>query len=158
MSHRIFPSEWATCPHTKKIKLKLLVVFLDEILSLKNKSCVIEKMPVPVLRFAYLHSDNNYVKIVSASTHQTKLKKILIKQKHVIGIIFYVNEETHARPSFKNYIYAKKTCFKSSYLHLLQYFPATLKLLIMCMKPDFLNTILKEPDDFSKYVKFLINY
>ena len=26
------------------------------------------------------------------------------------------------------------------------------------MKPDFLNTILKEPDDFSKYVKVLINY
>ena len=28
----------------------------------------------------------------------------------------------------------------------------------MCMKPDFLNTLLKEPDGFSKYVKFLINY
>ena len=26
------------------------------------------------------------------------------------------------------------------------------------MKPDFLNTILKEPDGFSKYVKFLINF
>ena len=39
-----------------------------------------------------------------------------------------------------------------------QYFPATLKLLTMCMKPDVLNTILKAPDDFSKYVKFLINY
>ena len=28
----------------------------------------------------------------------------------------------------------------------------------MCMKPDFLNTSLKDPDDFSKFVKFLINY
>ena len=28
----------------------------------------------------------------------------------------------------------------------------------MCMKPDFLNTLLKEPDGFSKYVKILINY
>ena len=26
------------------------------------------------------------------------------------------------------------------------------------MKPDFLDTILKEPDGFSKYVKILINY
>ena len=95
MSHRIFPTGWA-------IKLKLLVVFLDEILSLKNKSWVIEKMPIPVLCFTYLHSYNNYVKIVSASTRQTKLKKILIKQKHVIRIIFYVNEETRARPSFEN--------------------------------------------------------
>ena len=35
-------------------------------------------------------------------------------------------------------------------LHPLQYFPATLKLLIMFMKPDFLNTLLKEPDGFSE--------
>ena len=28
----------------------------------------------------------------------------------------------------------------------------------MCMKPDFLNTILKEPDGFSEYVKLLIYY
>ena len=28
----------------------------------------------------------------------------------------------------------------------------------MCMKPDFLDPILKEPDGFSKYIKFLMNY
>ena len=28
----------------------------------------------------------------------------------------------------------------------------------MCIKTVFLNTILKEPDGFLKYVKFLINY
>ena len=28
----------------------------------------------------------------------------------------------------------------------------------MCMKPDFLNTLLKEPDGFSKYIKLFINY
>ena len=28
----------------------------------------------------------------------------------------------------------------------------------MRMKPDFLSTPLKEPDGFSEYVKFLINY
>ena len=26
------------------------------------------------------------------------------------------------------------------------------------MKSRFLNTLLKEPDGFSKYIKFLINY
>ena len=26
------------------------------------------------------------------------------------------------------------------------------------MKPDFLSTLLKEPDGFSEYVKFLVNY
>ena len=99
-----FPTRWPTCSHTKKIKLKLLVLFPDEILSLKNKSRVIEKMPVPALRFAYRHSYNNYVKTVSSSTHQTKLKKILSKQKHVIRIIFYVNEEARPRPSSQELI------------------------------------------------------
>ena len=28
----------------------------------------------------------------------------------------------------------------------------------MCMEPDFVNTLLKERDGFSKYVNFLINY
>ena len=101
MSRGIFPTGWATCSHTQKIKLKLLVVFLNQILSLKNKSCAIEKMPAPALRFAYSHSCNNYVKIVSASTRQTELKTILILQKHVIRIISYVNEETSAGPSFQ---------------------------------------------------------
>ena len=101
---RIFPAGWATCWHTKKINLKLLAFFLDEIRSLKSKSCVIEKMPVTALRFAFLHSYNNYVKIVPTSTRQIKLKKMLIMQKHVIRIIFYVNEETRPRPSFQESI------------------------------------------------------
>ena len=84
MCHRIFPTGWVNCPLIKNIKLKLLVVFLDEILSLKYKSCIIEKKFGPNLDFAYSHSYNNYVKIVSTSTRQTKLKKILIKRKHVI--------------------------------------------------------------------------
>ena len=101
MSRGIFPTGWASCSYTKKIKLKLLVVFLNEILSLKKTSCAIEKMPAPALRFAYSHSYNNYVKTVSATTRETKLKTILIQQKHVIRIIFYVNEETRAGPSFQ---------------------------------------------------------
>ena len=81
-----------------------LVLFLDKILYFKNKSCVIRKMPVTALLFIYWHSYNNYVKIVSTTTRQTKLKKILIKQKYVIQIIFYVNEETRPRPPFQELI------------------------------------------------------
>ena len=94
------PTRWETCPHTKKIKLKLLVLFVDE---LENKSGVFEKMPVPALRFTYSHFHNNYVKIVSTGTLQTKIKKTMIKEKHLIRIIFYVNEETRPRPSFQEY-------------------------------------------------------
>ena len=94
------PTRWETCPHTEKIKLKLLVLFVDE---LENKSGVFEKMPVPALRFTYSHFHNNYVKIVSTGTLQTKTKKTMIKEKHSIRIIFYVNEETRPRPSFQEY-------------------------------------------------------
>ena len=94
------PTRWETCPHTEKIKLKLLVLFVDE---LENKSGVFEKMPVPALRFTYSHFHNNYVKIVSTGTLQTKTKKTMIKEKHLIRIIFYVNEETRPRPSFQEY-------------------------------------------------------
>ena len=87
---------------------------------------------------------------------------MLIKEKHVTQIIFHVKEKTCPRPSFQELIimiYVKQTCSKSSYsckelkdLHPFQYFTATLKLLTTCMKPDFLNTLLKEPDAF--YVEF----
>ena len=40
----------------------------------------------------------------------------------------------------------------------LQYFPATLKLLTICIELDFLNPLSEEPNGFSKYVKFLMNY
>ena len=104
MSHGISLTGWVTCTHRKKIKLKLLVLFLDEILSLKNKSCVIKKMHVPALRFAYSHSYNNYVKIVSTSTRQTKPNKILIKHPEHVMRISFVNEKTRPRLSYQELI------------------------------------------------------
>ena len=61
-------------------------------------------MSVAALDFAYWHSYNNCVKTVSTTTRQTRLKKIVIKQKYVIQIIFYVNEETCQRPPFQELI------------------------------------------------------
>ena len=44
-------------------------------------------------------------------------------------------------------------------LHSLQYFLATHKIIShLHEKTDFLSTLLKEPQGFSEYVKFLINY
>ena len=73
MSQGVFLTGLTTCSNIKKIRLKLLVLFLDEVLSLKNKSCIIEEMHVSASGFAYFHFYNNYVKIVSTSTRQTKL-------------------------------------------------------------------------------------
>ena len=43
----------------------------------------------------------NYANIVWASSSQTKLKKMLTKQRHVAQVIFNVNKETSTRPLFK---------------------------------------------------------
>ena len=61
-------------------------------------------MPVQALCFAYSHSYNNYVKIVSTRNRQTNLKKLLINQKYVIRIIFHANEGTRPRPSFQELV------------------------------------------------------
>ena len=58
-------------------------------------------MPVPALHFVYSHSYNDDVKAVWTSTRQIKLKEVLINQKHVTPIMFQVNEETRATPSFQ---------------------------------------------------------
>ena len=68
---------------------KISLVFLRKCLSL------------PYVTYSHFH--NNYVKIVSTGTLQTKIKKTMIKEKHLIRIIFYVNEETRLRPSFQEY-------------------------------------------------------
>ena len=61
-------------------------------------------MPVQALCFAYSHSYNNYVKIISTRNRQTNLKKLLINQKFVIQIMFHTNEGTPPRPSFQELI------------------------------------------------------
>ena len=81
-----FPRQMGGLPTHKEDRTKTFSRISRRISKFKNKSCVTEKMPVPALRFVYSHSYNDYVKIVSANTRQIKLKKILIKQKHVIRI------------------------------------------------------------------------
>ena len=89
MSHRIFPTRWVTCSHTKKIKLKLFSCTSQQNSKFEKQFLCYWEMLVLALHFTYLHSYNHYVRIVSASTCQTNLKKILIMQKHVIWIIFH---------------------------------------------------------------------
>ena len=48
--------------------------------------------------FSFIPSYINYSNIAWASTNQTKLKKLLNKQKHASRIIYYEDRYTHARP------------------------------------------------------------
>ena len=52
--------------------------------------------------FSFIHSYLNYANIAWASTNRTKLRKLFIKQKQAIRIIYYKGRQTHARPLMKN--------------------------------------------------------
>ena len=44
----------------------------------------------------------NYANIAWASTYATKLKRVYLKQKHAVRIVFNKNKLTHSKPLFKN--------------------------------------------------------
>ena len=52
--------------------------------------------------FALIHSYINYTNIAWASSCKTGLKKILLKQKHAVRIVFHEDRLTHARPLLKS--------------------------------------------------------
>ena len=52
--------------------------------------------------FSYIHSYLNYANIAWASTSATKLKRVYLKQKHAVHIVFNKDKLTHSKPLFKN--------------------------------------------------------
>ena len=44
----------------------------------------------------------NYANIAWASTYATKLKKVCLKQKHAVRIVFNTDKITHSKPLFEN--------------------------------------------------------
>ena len=52
--------------------------------------------------FSYIHSYLNYANIAWVSTYATKLKRVYLKQKHAVRIVFNKDRLTHSKPLFKN--------------------------------------------------------
>ena len=52
--------------------------------------------------FSYIHSYLNYANIAWATTYATKLKRVYLKQKHAVPIIFNKEKLTHSKPLFEN--------------------------------------------------------
>ena len=52
--------------------------------------------------FLYIYSYLIYANIAWASTYATKLKRVYLKQKHAVRIVFNKNKLTHSKPLFKN--------------------------------------------------------
>ena len=53
--------------------------------------------------FSYIHSYLNYANIALASTYATKLKRVYLKQKHAVRIVFNKYKLTHSKPLFENF-------------------------------------------------------
>ena len=50
--------------------------------------------------FSYIHSYLNYENIAWTSTYATKLKRVYLKQKHAVRIVFSKEHRTHSIPLF----------------------------------------------------------
>ena len=52
--------------------------------------------------FSYIHSYLNYANIAWARTYVTKSKRVYLKQKHAVRIVFNKYELNHSKPFFEN--------------------------------------------------------
>ena len=100
--------------------LKFLGVLVDENLNWKNHiDLLLSKISKSIgvlykaskllnfrclksIYFALIHSYINYANVAWASSCKTGLKKILLKQKHAVRIIFHEDRLTHSRPLLKS--------------------------------------------------------
>ena len=100
--------------------IKFLGVMLDEIISwidhvrtVENKiakntgllyrvSQFLNQVSLKAVYFSYIHSYLNYANIAWASTYATKLKRVYLKQKHKVRIVFNKDKLTHSKPLFKS--------------------------------------------------------
>ena len=103
----------------RKFSVKFLGVMLDENISWKEHIKTIKKklaknigllyhakpyldeMSLKTIYFSNIHSYLNYANIAWASTHITKLKPLLYKQKQAVRIVFNEGCLNHSKPLFK---------------------------------------------------------
>ena len=52
--------------------------------------------------FSYIHSYLNYANIAWASTYATKWKRVFLRQKYAVRILFNKDKLTHSKPLFEN--------------------------------------------------------
>ena len=99
--------------------IKFLGVMLDEHISwidhvrtVENKkaknigllyrvSQFLDEDSLQTVYFSYIHSYLNYANIAWARTYATKLKRVYLKQKHAVRIVFNREKLTHSKPLFK---------------------------------------------------------
>ena len=70
--------------------------------SLYRVSQFLNEGSLKTVYFSYIHSYLNYANIAWVSTYATKLKRVYLKQKHAVRIVFNKEKLTHSMPLFEN--------------------------------------------------------
>ena len=80
--------------HVKTVEYKIA----KKIVLLYRVSQFLNEDPFKAAHFLYFHSYLNYSNIVWASKYATKLKRVYLKQKHTVRIVFNKDKITHSKP------------------------------------------------------------
>ena len=104
----------------RKSSIKVLGVMLgkhiswiDHVRTVENKiaknigllyrvSQLLNEDSVKAVYFWYIHSYFNYANIAWASTYATKLKRVYLKQKHAVRIVFNNDKLNYSKPLLEN--------------------------------------------------------
>ena len=84
--------------HVKTVENKIA----KNIGSLYRVSQFLNEGSLKTVYFSYIHSYLNYANIAWVSTYATKLKRVYLKQKHAVRIVFNKEKLTHSMPLFEN--------------------------------------------------------
>ena len=93
--------------------LNELISWIDHVRTVKNKIakyigllyCVSQffnEDSLKIVYFLYTRSYLNYANIAWTSAYATKLKRVCLKQKHAIRIVFNKDKLTHSKPLFEH--------------------------------------------------------
>ena len=107
--------EWKLNIISTKMELMLheLISWIDHVRTVKNKIakyigllyCVSQffnEDSLKIVYFLYTRSYLNYANIAWTSAYATKLKRVCLKQKHAIRIVFNKDKLTHSKPLFEH--------------------------------------------------------
>ena len=87
------------------------ISWIDHVRTIENKiaknigllyraSQFLDEDSLKTVYFSYIHSYLNYANIAWASTYATKLKRVYLKQKHAVHIVFNKDKTNSFKASF----------------------------------------------------------
>ena len=127
------------------------ISWIDHVKTVENKiaknigllyrvSQFLDEDSLKTVYFSYIHSYLNYANIAWASTYATKLKRVYLKQKHAVCIVFNKDKLTHSKPLFENL-----NTLNVNQINIYLYFHIINKL-INNQIPSILNDLIKITD------------